>query len=162
MPFFKNCNTLQVQSYCDKQTNESLTGLVGSIEQFINRCTVTIATRNDNMRVLVEQLRQINDDIDEIKSFNVQVDQYNAIIMSSLPGNGAERYLAMQQLTQPRNPISLYSARGELFKQLRDLNSRKNRLEGEKRACQQELDIVKYTLAQRDTLLESTSRGAIA
>ena len=159
MPFFTNSTQQQVQAYCDKQTNRSLTSLAERIERFINDCNMKYTELNSEMRLIADNIEEIDNNIDEIEAYNSDAERYNKHVMSNLCGNGSERYLAMQQLRQTKDTSSLYQTKRDLFNELRELSSKKSRWEGEKRACQQELNIVKQTLEQREIYFENNNHS---
>ena len=111
------------------------------------------------MRLIADNIEEIDNNIDEIEAYNSDAERYNKHVMSNLCGNGSERYLAMQQLRQTKDTSSLYQTKRDLFNELRELSSKKSRWEGEKRACQQELNIVKQTLEQREIYFENNNHS---
>ena len=143
MPFFNMQTAEQIENYCAQQGLDDLKRLKTRMFNFFKDMTQKSTYSKHQItaidKAIEDHLNKIAQNKLEIASANAR----NSEILGSLPGNGAERYLALQALHYPTNIQSEHEEDLKKLNQSKEVHkTRIAAINLELNACLPELQIV--------------------
>jgi len=143
MPFFNMQTPEQIANYCAQQSLDDLNSLKTRMFKFFKDMTQRSTSAKHHITAIDLAIQEHQNKIAENKLAIANADARNSEILGSLPGNGAERYLALQALYTPDNIQSEHEQGIKKLNQSKEMyKTRIAAINLELNACIPELHIV--------------------
>ncbi|KTD07583.1 hypothetical protein [Legionella jamestowniensis] len=147
MPFFSMQTPEQIRNYCQKQSFDELRNLNHRYGAFFEKVAEQEDLNNEKINLINRNIHDLQKQIADKKE---QAEQHRKHVLDSLPGNAAERYLALQTLTYHSSDTSI------LEQEITELTQQKIKHEEdnawikfELHACAQELKIINAVIKEK-------------
>ncbi|KTD25416.1 Uncharacterised protein [Legionella lansingensis] len=163
MPFFPMQSSDQIKDYCQRQSLEELKKLNQQYGVFFEQVGSQQDDNNKNIDTINNKINCIKKRIEENRQEVRLAEERRKNILENLPGNHAERYLALQATIYFPNAEDISEELKTLEKQKNELEQRNAWIKFEIHSCVQELKIVnavikekEFATAQKYKILDST------
>ncbi|ASQ44743.1 hypothetical protein clem_00885 [Legionella clemsonensis] len=148
MPFFSMQTPEQIKNYCHTQSFEELRELNHRYGPFLEKISAQEDLNKQEIAIIHQQIEALQKQIESEKE---QEDQRRKNIRNNLPGNSAERYLALQTLAYPTLCTSSLEQKVEALRQQEiKLQNHNAWIRSEIRGCTQELKIINAVMREKE------------